>query len=255
MAPLPSYKKPPVNEVVFGMRFNSSEQLKIPYIGLLWENFKADYPKVQHVAPITMRAGQLSVDPATGAPIPRVWFINEADDELFQYQADGFYFNWRHRDGDYPRYEHTIAKFLYFYTVIKGFYKEHQLGEIEPIEYELTYINHIPKGSGWESIEELPKVFSKLNWVNSEGQFLPPPDGTSWQAVFLLPKDKGRLVVSLKKGTLTENKQPVLIFELKVIGFDNPENLRSWFDLSREWIVRGFTDLTTPEMHKLWEKE
>ena len=26
----------------------------------------------------------------------------------------------------------------------------------------------------------------------------------------------------------------------------------NWFDTAHEWIVRGFTDLTTDEAHKLW---
>ncbi len=255
MNPLPNYKNPPVNEVVCGMRFNTPEQPPIPYIGFLWKKFQAEYPKVQHVAPLSLRLGQLLIDPATGAPLPRIWFINKTDDELLQFQSNGFYSNWRRRDHAYPRYEHIIARFLYFYTVINDFYKEYQLGKIEPIEYELTYINHIPMGFGWDSIEDLPKVFSKLNWSQSGDQFLPYPSGIAWQAAFLLPEDKGRLTVNLKRGSLAEGKQPVLLFELKVIGFDKPENLRRWFDLSREWIVRGFTELTTPEMHALWERE
>jgi len=94
MDPLPSYKKPPINEVVCGVRFNASDRLYIPHIGLLWNKFRGDYPHLQHVPPLAARTGQLLIDLATGVPIPRVWFINEADDELIQFQSDGFYLNW-----------------------------------------------------------------------------------------------------------------------------------------------------------------
>jgi len=60
------------------------------------------------------------------------------------------------------------------------------------------------------------------------------------------------------KGTRSEDQVPVLILELKVLGIDNSakkEGIRNWFNLSHEWIVRGFADLTTPEIHELWERE
>ena len=49
---LPSYRNPPMNEVVCGLRFKSPSKLKIPHIGLLWNKFRSDYPVIQHVPPI-----------------------------------------------------------------------------------------------------------------------------------------------------------------------------------------------------------
>jgi hypothetical protein len=31
-------------------------------------------------------------------------------------------------------------------------------------------------------------------------------------------------------------------------------DIEDWFDLGHEWIVRGFADITTGEMHKHWRK-
>lgn len=50
--PLPSYKRPPVDEVVCGFRFERLRELKVPHIGLLWEKFRNEYPTVQHAVPI-----------------------------------------------------------------------------------------------------------------------------------------------------------------------------------------------------------
>jgi len=63
---LPSYKNLPVNEVVCGVRFNTSDKLLIPHIGFLWEKFRADYPIIQHVPPIASAKGEIMVDWATG---------------------------------------------------------------------------------------------------------------------------------------------------------------------------------------------
>ena len=31
--------------------------------------------------------------------------------------------------------------------------------------------------------------------------------------------------------------------------------IHEWYDVAHEWIVRGFTDLTTPEIQRVWERE
>jgi uncharacterized protein (TIGR04255 family) len=256
--PLPSYKNPPVNEVVCGMRFNTPDKLRIPHIGLLWEKFRADYPIIQHAAPIASVKGEIVVDMTTGMPIPRVWFINKLDDQLVQFQSDRFYFNWRRRQDDYPRYDYVIKNFEDVLNNITIFFDEFEFGELSPIEYELSYINHIPEGQGWNTIDDLPNIFLDYNWEKIKDRFLPKPNKVAWNKEFLFPEKMGNLVVSLKQAIRTEDKVPLLILELKTRGIDESakiEGIRKWFDLAHEWIVRGFTDLTTPEIQKIWERE
>ena len=255
---LPSYKRPPINEVVCGVRFNVPDGLKITHIGQLWDKFKKDYPIVQHVAPIASGMGELIIDTATGAPIPRVWFINKSDDQLIQFQFNRFYYNWRRRKDDYPRYGKVVGNFDFVISTIAYFFKEFELGEIEPIEYELSYINHIPKKEGWNEVSDLSNVFSSFIIDQKEMCFLPKPEKISWSTEFLLPEEKGRLGVSLRQAIRTTDKSPIFILELKAIGINEltkEKGYREWFDLAHEWIVRGFTDLTTAKMHKYWEKE
>ena len=255
---LPSYKKPPVNEVVFGMQFNTPENFYIPHIGILWDKFRSDYPVLNHAPTITSSKGQIKIDAATGVPIPRVWFINNSDDELVQFQVDRFYFNWRHRKSDYPRYEFLKEKFVTVLTNVNSFFNEFNFGNIDPTEFELTYINHIPKGEGWDSFDELPNIFSDFNWTFKEERFLPNPQKISWSTEFLLPSDMGRLLVTLKLAVRADDKNPLLVLELKSLGSietNSKEEIIDWFNISREWIVRGFTDITTPSIQKIWEIE
>lgn len=62
-----------------------------------------------------------------------------------------------------------------------------------------------------------------------------------------------------KQATRTKDKVPLLVLELmktRAIGESaSKEAIREWFDLAHEWIVRGFTDLTTTEIQKIWERE
>jgi len=255
---LPSYKNPPVNEVVCGLRFDTPDKLRIPHIGFLWDKFRDDYPIIQHAPPLASAIGEILVDQAIGFPLPRVWFINKSDDQLVQFQADRFYFNWRRRQSDYPRYDHVIKNFESVLNNIVNFFSEFELGELKPIEYELSYINHIPNGQGWNTIDDLPRIFSDFVWKQTKERFLPNPEKIAWQTDFPLPEKKGHLIVNLKQATRTEDKVTLLVLELKTRGIGestNEEAIREWFDLSHDWIVRGFTDLTTPEIQKIWERE
>lgn len=255
---LPSYKKPPVNEVVCGMRFYTPDKLRIPHIGLLWDKFRLEYPIIQHAPPIASAKGGLLIDDAIGLPLPRIWFINKSDDQLIQFQFDRFYFNWRRRQSDYPRYAHVIKNFESVWNTVVNFFNELEMGELKPSECELSYINHIPKGQGWNTIDDLPRIFSDFVWKQTTRRFLPNPENVSWQAEFSLPEKKGHLIVSLKQAIRTEDKVSLFVLELTARGVGestSKDAVREWFDLAHEWIVRGFTDLTNPEVHLVWERE
>jgi len=255
---LPGYKNPPVNEVVCGMRFHTPEKLRIAHIGFLWDKFRADYPIVQHAPPIAPVKGEFLVDEATGVPLPRIWFINKSDDQVIQFQVDRFYFNWRRREGDYPRYNHVISNFEIVLDTMENFFADFEFGELKPIEYELSYINHFPKGQGWNKIYDLPRILSDFVWMQAKERFLPNPEIVAWQAQFPLQENKGNLIVNLKQATRTEDQVPLLVLELKALGIGESrgkEAIREWFDVAHEWIVRGFTDLTTSEIQEIWERE
>ncbi len=255
---LPSYQNPPVNEVVCGMRFDPTDNLRITHFGLLWDKFRADYPIIQHAPPISSAKGKILIDQRIGIPLPRVWFINKSDDQLIQFQIDRFYFNWRRKKSDYPRYDHVIKQFENIRNTIVTFFSEFELGELKPVECELTYINHIPKGQGWNTIDDLPRIFSDFLWKKNKKSFLPNPQKVAWETGFTLPEQKGYLIVNLKQATRTEDKIPLLVLELKTRGIGeskSKEAIREWFDLAHEWIVRGFADLTTPKIQKIWERE
>jgi uncharacterized protein (TIGR04255 family) len=253
---LPSYRKPPVNEVVCGMRFHTPDKLRIPHIGLLWDKFRSEYPIIQHAPPIASAKGELFVDDVTGLPLQRLWFINQSEDQLVQFQFDRFYFNWRRRQSVYPRYPYVIKNFESVLNTIVNFFNEFELGELKPIEYELSYINHILKGQEWNTIDDLSRLFSDFVWRQTTGRFLPNPVNVAWQTEFPLPEKRGHLIISLKQAIRIEDKTPLFVLELKARGESATKNtILEWFDVAHEWIVRGFTDLTTAEAQTFWERE
>jgi len=203
--------------------------------------------------------GEILIDIQSGTPLPRAWFIKESDDQLVQFQIDRFYFNWRRKKEAYPRYPHVINRFENVWGATVNLFNEFELGELKTIECELSYINHIPKGEGWDTIDDLPKIFSDFVWNQVSGRFLPNPENVVWQANFIIPENKGRLIVSLKQATRAEDNVPLFVFELTARGpceSSDKKVIREWFDVAHEWIVRGFTDLTTPDVQTtIWERE
>lgn len=168
---LPSYKFPPIIEVVCGIRFQPPENFTLPYIGLLWNKFREEYPIVKHAAPLATDRVGLLVDSVTGTPLPRVWFINRQENQLVQFQPDRIYFNWRQREDIYPRYENIIRNFDKVLDTLIAFFEESRFGEFTPVECELTYINHIEKKPESETAEEMRKVFRDFPWNESERFF------------------------------------------------------------------------------------
>lgn len=258
---LPEYENPPINEVVCGLLFKRIDKLLNPYLGILWEKYKPEYSDCREVAPllpVMETFGQpFQSEPQYGdvLPLPRTWFVHADGNGVIQVQRDRFLHNWRkiRPDDEYPRYHHVIGMFRSHLSSFAELLEEHHLGVITPLQYELTYINHVIQGEGWDIIRDVGKIFPNFSWHTSKNDFLPPPETVNWQTSFALPNHVGRLHTKVQSATRREDGYPVLLFELTVRGIGNYTTLDemwNWFALAHEWVVRGFTDLTDPQMQK-----
>jgi uncharacterized protein (TIGR04255 family) len=264
---LPDYEKPPVIEVVSGIMFEPIKGLAAPYLGILWQKFKSKYPRCREVAPLLpvierfdeVVSGE-SLPFAEGFPAPRIWFETADGNGLVQVQRDRFLHNWKkEREKDqYPHYDYVINNFRECLVTFEEFLKENQLGAIEPVQYELTYINHILQGDGWTALNDLRKVFPDFAWRTSDQRFLSVPETINWQTSFVLPGKSGRLHASIRLGKRRSDRRGTFLFELTARGMIEDRSrlaMWSWFDVAHEWIVRGFTDLTSEELHKtVWRR-
>ena len=258
-ATLPSYRKPPVIEVVCGLRFEPLQKLKIPHIGQFWEKVRKNFPNCEHAPPLGL--GPESIDPAVGFPVPRVWLINKADDRLIQVQRDAFIYNWRKRKSRtrYPRYRNIMREFKRTIGVFERYLEESEIGEVRPTECELTYVNHITREHGWQSVSNLGKFVPDLEWRSSSDRFLPDPTRVTWQTTYALPDSKGRLNITLEEAVRKTDDMPMLVLQLSARGKGaekSPNTLWNWFSVAHEWIVCGFADITSLEVqNEVWERD
>lgn len=257
----PDYENPPVIEVICGIQFDTIEKLLTPHIGLLWEKYKPDFPLFKELPPLVpvIEKYDEPTEPeftiSHTPPLPRTWLIQKSQNGIIQIQKDRFFYNWRKvNPGDeYPRYKSVIAYYERHLKCFEDFLIDNDLDSIKPLQYELSYINIIPKGEGWDKDEDISKIFRDFSWDLTPNRFLSFPDNFNWRTQFILPNKSGRMHIQIQKGFRKIDKHPIIRLELLVRGIEansSIENMRSWFDQAHEWIVCGFADITSSKIQK-----
>lgn len=236
------------------------------HLGLLWEKLRAEYPVCQEVPPLARvieqfgGEQQIQIEVTEVPPLPRTWFLRRDETGLVQIQRDRFLHNWKKMlpEDEYPRYETVIRQFKARLADFEAFVAEHKLGAVKPAQYELTYVNHIPRGEKVSSLVEIGRVFPDFVWRSHEGRFLREPNDINWRTTTNLPEESGRLHATVRSVTRQSDNTDILLFELTARGFPKDksrEAMWAWFDLAHEWIVRSFADLTGEEFQRdVWRR-
>src|SRR5438132_1441838 len=101
------------------------------------------------------------------------------------------------------------------------------------------------------------RYFGTIDGLGTD-RFLPGIEHLNLRTSFELPNRTARMHVSIRDGRRKDDMKPVFLFELTVRGFPGDQSrneMWKWFDIAREWIVRGFTDLTTDDIQrKVWRR-
>ncbi len=268
--PLPSFREPPVVEVVLAVSFETIPGLDNLQILRFWEGqLQAYFPKVEQQAPYSppverfgQRASmpQVKLELVGAPPTPRYWFINEADTEVIQLQSDWFARNWRKREHNpqYHRYESIREPFAQDFRRLTRFVEEHGLGSIKPIQCEVTYINQITLDEGWRDHSDLSKIVTV--WQDTDS-FLPKPEQVQFLSSYVIPGEErplGRLHVSMQPAFTVAEQQPIYVLNVTARGYplgDNLQGVLRFFDIGHEWVVRGFTSITSDVMHRVWGRD
>jgi len=266
---LPRFGKPPVIETVLGVYFRPLEKFTSAHQGLLWERcFRAQFPNVEERPPVEEvreRFGEERLSPPTvrwevfeRPPAPRLWAASDNGQHVVQMQKNALFANWLKtgEEATYQPYCERRQEFSRHLSEVEGFFREEQIGRLEPTSWSVTYINHID----YEGRHDIgPVVARTLSvWANQfSDDWLHAADKLVLDIAFPLPDDAGRLNVSLRPAVVLSDKRPVLRLDLTARGQLKTRDLASalaGIDLGHEWVVRGFASLTRPEMHRAWER-
>lgn len=260
---LPEFANPPVTEVALGVQFERLTGLRSLQVGLLWHGLKARFPQAQELPPldpVTEEFGppqpfrlDVRLHMLEGPPVPRFWFLNDEGTELIQIQQDRFVHNWRKTgEGDhYPRYEHIVTTFEKELEEFRKFLAEQQLGELSPNQCEVTYVNDIVAGLGWERYGELGEILTVWSSRYSD-RFLSEPESVNLAVRYAIPaadgQPAGRLTIVVEPAHRLRDNKLTYRMTLTARGRPEgsaPEDIRRFLDPGRQWVVRGFASMTT----------
>lgn len=122
-------------------------------------------------------------------------------------------------------------------------------------QYELTYINHIGQPG-----DDFPTAMSKyLRYVpwggRTEGLLVQPKSGM-FRVGYPLGHTAGSLHVTVNHGVKAQDQQAVMVIDMTARGPAGADcaDLRSWFELGHDHIVRGFTEITSDHAHRVWKR-
>ena len=268
---LPEYEKPPIVEVAVMVQFEAPT-LGIPQIMRWWSQIQDQFPGFEQAPPIPPATESFGIPKITqplvqfqllnAPPVHRVFIKKATDTELIQIQSDRFGYSWRKLkpEDEYPRYVKIRDNFLQQLASFEKFLASEHLEAMKPTLCEVTYVNHILGSGVWGGHSDLHKVIPSVTPTLSDS-FLPLPETMQFVARYVISTNKnrplGRLYVSVEPRFLPADMTPIFLMQITARGApqgSGREGILNTLDLGHEWIVRAFTTLTSPEMHKTWRR-
>lgn len=130
-------------------------------------------------------------------------------------------------------------------------------GKFLPLQCEVTYINHIKLSADDLVTGPLGHVVRDVS--PRSGEFLPAPEAAGYRAQYIITIEgnvpAGRLHLSIDPARAIASDEAIVLINLTARGRpfgEGIEGVLAFSDLGRNWVVRGFKDLTSPEMHQRW---
>ncbi|MCC6488617.1 MAG: TIGR04255 family protein [Candidatus Hydrogenedentes bacterium] len=250
-----------------GVQFSPLQRFGNAHLGAFWKRLGPEWPNICDAPPLPPQfekfEGERWIEPGLRFTLKqevnvRIQIRNEGGDRMVQVQNGRFHYNWLGEGGcQYPRYNTVRPEFDNLLEQFRSFVSEEGLGSITEDQWEVTYVNHIPKGSIWNTIGEWAEVFRPVAALPLRaGSARLMNCGGEWS--YDIEPKLGRLHVRLQRGRATVTEGPeLMIVTLTARGpLGNPESgartLADGLDLGREAIVKAFYDLTTEKAHRHW---
>ena len=263
----PRFEKPPVIETVFSIEFAPLSRWQIPHFGLYWSSLRERYPKLNVQAALPPQRESLDreiADPTShnmvfelNRPPIRCWFYNEPETQLIQSQNDRFMFNWKRGlvDAEYPHYHESIRPIVAReWETFNQFVAVENLGKIDVQQCEISYINHLVVGEGWDNYSQLGEVFPAWGGSTREN-YLGVPEDVEIRARYLMPERQGRIYIHAQPAIRRDDSREIIQLTFVARGrprSSDPTKVLDWFDPAQEFVGRSFLDFTSQKMHTLW---
>ena len=221
-----------------------------------------DFPIVQERASLPMMGPdpddpEVSLEVSDEAQTPRLWLQNEAGNRVVQLQQDRIVVNWQKGGSDdtYPRFATIRKSLVEAWGRLNQTMNDLQRDVPPPSICEVLYVNHLGADQGWRSAEDTAALIAPWGGTMSD-EFLPENPHEGFLLHCHLPDGRGWLNIDAWT-TDTRTDERLMVLTLVSRGSASSPSLDGALDfmeLAHEWIVRGFTSVTTMEAHKKWRR-
>lgn len=267
---LPRFDAPPVIETAISVQFARLAGFSTAMVGWFWKTYLSKIPGGESwtKATETVRIEdqfegfgstelwhQLAFRMSPVEP-QRTQISKVGDERLIQIQDSRFILNWRKQSGEYPSFDALVKEFRLIFPTFARFAADAEMGALEPNQWELIYINHIPKGDLWQTPKDWKNVLPFLSF---------PPTGiadisaqtlsSDWR--FGLSENRGSLYVGLRHAKVPPSTDDLMQLTLTARGpidISKGWTLDDGLLIGHESIVRSFAAMTSGEAHKLWQR-
>lgn len=264
-ASLPDYANPPVVETILGVQFDRLLAFRNAHLGAFWKTLKAeDWPTVSDAPPLqpqferfdeAARWGKGPQIQLTQVQAGRMQVTRRGGDRMIQLQNGRLHYNWMGQDADtYARYVNVRAGFEDALNRFLSFTKAEGVGEFRPNQWEVTYLNHIVKGTVWSTPADW-NFFRPLAGVPSvEGVVERESFDGEWH--FIIPDKRGRLHIQWRHGVKGgDEEQEIVVLTLTARGpvrTADTSGVLEGIDAGHSAIVQSFAALMSTSANEYW---
>jgi len=151
-----------------------------------------------------------------------------------------------------PEFDRWVADF-------QRFISDEKLPAIRMNLWEVTYVNHLPKGTVWNDVDDWRKVFNFQNVPPAEVNICRLESIVSEWVYEIAPR-RGRLRANLRNARTSPTGADVLAFALTARGplgeaEGNAGTLEDGLNLGHDVIVNSFAEFASSEARKYWKEE
>jgi uncharacterized protein (TIGR04255 family) len=260
---LPGFRNSPAVETMMGFYFAPLEGWNPLTLGLLFAEFRRDYPSPQFMLPIVdpsaVNVSVLNLG-ANGMLPVRAGFVNLDQTQLIQVQQTLFMRNWRRRgpEQDYMAYLELKPHFLEDWSRFLAFLSENKLKHPQVYRVEVIYVNHLVRGESWDKYSDLDGLFRQVTLrPQGDSDWLPEPAQVNINAGYNI-KDVGvALQVVIQSAIRQPDGLEIIQFTMSAkcdVTSNDSESLASALDRAHDSAILGFEDITTAKAHSMWGK-
>lgn len=261
----PDWKRPPVIEVVLGLQFDMLPALTNGHLGWFWGDMHAEFPNSDDAPPIPPVVEAFGKQAPFGFPAlglrhatgdSRLRMTSADGTRMVQIQNGWLVANWTKRpDTEYPGFTGVKALFDQALNRFSSFLERRKLGAIRPNLWEVTYIDHLPVGTVWNTLADLPGIFPGLFGDGSCPAGTREAVDSTW--AWHLSPHPGRLRISVQSARTNSDPQHEILLVRSIargpLGSDKAESLDDALNFGRSSVVDTFMGLASEKAKAYWK--